>query len=186
MAKKNYLVDLSKIDFDNPIAEVDEIRDFNPQRHEMEQLSAIVHEDVERKECVGYLDVTDHEFWVRGHMPDLPLMPGVMMLEAAAQMCSYMVQKNDLLNSALVGFGGVEKVRFREPVFPGQRLILIAKLTKIRPKWMIMCDFQGVVGEKIVLEGTLKGIPLPIDQLSGPSHATTQAAVVDPTNMTAN
>lgn len=166
MARKRLLVDLTKVDFDNPIAEIDVIRDFNPQRHEMEQLSAIVYEDFENKECVGYLDVTDHEFWVRGHMPQFALMPGVIMLEAVAQMCSYFVQKFNMLETELVGFGGVEKVRFREPVLPGQRLVLISKVTRIRPKWMITCDFQGVVNDRIVLEGCLKGIPLPVQQLT--------------------
>ena len=165
MASKDFLVDLDQIDFDNPIAEVDDIRDYNPQRHEMEQLSAIVYESLDDKTCVGYLDVTDHEFWVRGHMPGLPLMPGVIQLEAIAQMCSYFVRKNNLLESSILGFGGVEKVRFRDPVLPGQRLILLAKLNRIRPNRMVTCDFQGVVERKIVLDGSLKGIPLPVDQL---------------------
>lgn len=171
MAQKDFLVDLDQIDFDHPIAEVDDIRDYNPQRHEMEQLSAIVYENLDEKTCVGYLDVTDHEFWVRGHMPQLPLMPGVIMLESVAQMCSYFVQKHDLLGSQLIGFGGLEKVRFREPVVPGQRLVLIAKLTRIRPKFMIVCDFQGIVDQKLVVDGKLKGIPLPVDQLTPGSNS---------------
>ncbi|MEC9094588.1 MAG: 3-hydroxyacyl-ACP dehydratase FabZ family protein [Planctomycetota bacterium] len=186
MANKNFLVDLEPIDFDQPIAEVDEIRDYNLQRHEMEQLSAIVYENLEEKSCVGYLDVTDHEFWVRGHMPNLPLMPGVIMLEAVAQMCSYFVQKNNLLDSAIVGFGGVEKVRFREPVVPGQRLVLIGKLTKIRPKWMIVCEFQGVVGQKIVVDGSIKGIPLPVDQLNSIQNSGPVTTATNPTNLAAN
>ena len=122
MAKKNYLVDLSKIDFDNPIAEVDEIRDFNPQRHEMEQLSAIVHEDVERKECVGYLDVTDHEFWVRGHMPELPLMPGVMMLEALHQAAVWLVRAEDDFKTPLVLLRETRSVKFGDFLAPGETL----------------------------------------------------------------
>ena len=58
----------------------------------MEQLTAIVFDDVERGICVGYKDISPDEFWVRGHMPGMPLMPGVIMCEAAAQLCSYHVQ----------------------------------------------------------------------------------------------
>lgn len=165
MASKSFLVDLDRIDFDQPIAEIDEIRDFNMQRHEMEQLSAVVYENLEERTCAGYLDVTDHEFWVRGHMPGLPLMPGVIMLEAVAQLCSYFVQKHQLLDSAILGFGGVDNVRFRDVVLPGQRLILLAKLTRIRSNRMMTCDFQGIVDRKIVVDGSLKGIPLPVEQL---------------------
>ena len=72
MAGKELLFDLSQIDFDKPTADIHEIRKYNPQRHEMEQLTAIVYEDMEAKICVGYKDVTQHEFWVRGHMPGCP------------------------------------------------------------------------------------------------------------------
>src|SRR4029078_4381034 len=129
---KDFLIDLSKIDFNRPIADIEEIRKVNPQRFEMEQLTAIVYVDPQKYECVGYKDVTEHEFWVRGHMPGLPLMPGVIMLEAVAQLCSYVSQKYDLLGAEMVGFGGLEDVRFRDPILPGDRLIVMCALDKIR------------------------------------------------------
>ena len=85
MVGKEFIVDLDSIDFDRVLADVHEIRKYNPQRFEMEQLSAIVHEDPQNVTCVGYKDVAHDEFWVRGHMPGMPLMPGVVMLEAVAQ-----------------------------------------------------------------------------------------------------
>jgi 3-hydroxyacyl-[acyl-carrier-protein] dehydratase len=100
-------------------------------------------------------------------MPGMPLMPGVVMVEGAAQMCSYFVQKHNLLEAAMVGFGGLEDVRFRDPVFPGDRLTFISKLTKARPRRMIVSRFQGVVGEKIVVEGIIKGIPIPVEAIAG-------------------
>ena len=115
--------------------------------------------------CVGYKDVTDDEFWVGGHMPGMPLMPGVMMLEAAAQLCGYFAQHQNTLGADMIGFGGLEDVRFRGPVLPGQRLILLSKLLKVRRERLIICRFQGVVGETIVVEGKLKGIAIPIDRL---------------------
>jgi len=163
---KELLFDLSQIDFDKPTADIHEIRKVNPQRHEMEQLTAIVFEDVERKICVGYKDITDHEFWVRGHMPGMPLMPGVVMLEGAAQMCSYFVQRYDLLGSPMVGFGGLEEVRFRDPVVPGDRIVFICTLTKVRRGRMIISRFQGVVKQNVVVEGIIKGVPIPVEALS--------------------
>ena len=165
MAEKDFLVDLSQVDFDHVVASLDEIRRYNPQRFEMEQLSAVVYVNEADYSCVGYKDVTDREFWVRGHMPDLPLMPGVVMLESIAQLCSFVTQRYDLLGAAMVGFGGLENVRFREPVLPGDRFIVMCRLEKVRRGRMIVCQFQGVVEDRIIVEGTLKGIPIPVEAL---------------------
>ncbi len=165
MAGKDLIIELSELDFENPVADIEEIRRFNPQRFEMEQLTAIVYEDTEKHICVGYKDITAGEFWVRGHMPGMPLMPGVVMLEAAAQLCAYYVQKHDMLGSAMIGFGGLEEVRFRDPVLPGSRLIIMSELVKCRRGRMLVSRFQGVVGESIAVEGIVKGIPIPVEAL---------------------
>jgi 3-hydroxyacyl-[acyl-carrier-protein] dehydratase len=165
VAEKRLIFDLSTVDFNTIVADIQTIRRYNPQRHEMEQLTAIVHEDPEEGVCVGYKDVDRDEFWARGHMPSMPLMPGVIMLEAAAQISSYFAQKHDYLGAKMIGFGGLEEVRFRDPVIPGDRLILISRLLKARRGRMIICRFQGVVGDAVVVEGVLKGIPLPVEML---------------------
>ena len=167
MPAKQFLFDLSKIDFNVIKADIEQIRKYNPQRFEMEQLTAIVYEDVEAGVCVGYKDLTPDEFWVRGHMPGMPLMPGVVMLEGAAQLCSYFVQKNDMLGAPMIGFGGLEDVRFRDPVVPGERVVYIGKLKRVRAGRMLVSHFQGVVGENVVVEGVVKGIPIPVEALSG-------------------
>lgn len=167
MAKNKLIFDPSLLDVNAPIAEIEAIREVNPQRYEMEQLTAILYEDLERNACAALKRVTDDEFWVRGHMPGMPLMPGVMMLEAVAQLSSYFTLKNDLLGSTIVGFGGVDGVRFRGPVRPGDDLILMVQLIKVRRKRMIVAAFQGVVNETLILEGTLRGIPIPTEAGQG-------------------
>ena len=93
-------------------------------------------------------------------------MPGVIMCEAAAQMCSYFTQRYDLLGGAkMVGFGGMEEVRFRDTVRPGNRLYVICKQLRVRKGAIIVCNFQGVVNNSVVVDGQIKGIPLPIDAL---------------------
>ena len=166
MVAKDFIVDPSTLDFSNIVADIEQIRKYNPQRFEMEQLTAIVYEDLVRVACVGYKDVTDQEFWVRGHMPGMPLMPGVVMLEAVAQVCCYCSHKYGLLGDSMVGFCGLEDVRFRDPVVPGDRLIVMCELLKVRKPRLIVCRFQGVVGQNIVVEGTLKGIPIPVEYLA--------------------
>ena len=95
----------------------------------------------------------------------MPLMPGVMMCEAAAQLSSYFTQKYNLLEAKVIGFGGLEDVRFREPVVPGDRLVIAVERVRVRPRAMIVCRFQGIVGENIVVDGIIKGVPLPVDYL---------------------
>lgn len=165
MVAKEFLVDLDQIDMENVIADRDEIAKHNPQRFEMEQLSAVVYLDEESLTIVGYKDVTEDEFWVRGHMPNIPLMPGVIQLEAAAQLCSFICQYLDVSGADMVGFGGLDNVRFREAVLPGDRLIVICRLTRVRRQRMVVCDFQCIVNGEIACEGTLRGIPLPLAAL---------------------
>src|SRR5579884_203884 len=118
------LLDPSRIDCAHIEVDLEGIRRINPQRFEMEQLTAIVRIDREDHVIVGYKDVRGDEFWVRGHMPDYPLLPGVLMCEAAAQLCGYYCKTAGLLVGDFIGFGGLENVRFRAPVRPGDRLLL--------------------------------------------------------------
>jgi 3-hydroxyacyl-[acyl-carrier-protein] dehydratase len=163
VAGKGLILDFSEYDVDHVIADQDEIRRYNLQRFEMEQLTAVIYADAARGICAGYKDLTHDEFWVRGHMPNVPLMPGVMMCEAAAQLSSYFAQKFDLLGCKVVGLGGLEEVRFRGTVVPGDRLVVVVERLKVRRSAMILCRFQGFVREALVVEGKIMGISLPID-----------------------
>jgi 3-hydroxyacyl-[acyl-carrier-protein] dehydratase len=163
VAGKELILEFPEFDPSRVLADLDEIRRFNLQRYEMEQLSFICHVDRERKICAGVKDITLDEFWVRGHMPKAPLMPGVIICEVAAQLASYFTQKYDLLGAKVVGFGGLEEVKFRGGVLPGDRLVMVVQLLKVRRGAMIVCRFQGFVREQMVVEGMLKGIPLPLD-----------------------
>ena len=154
------LYDLSAIDFENPVFTLEEIREVNPQRHEMEQLTAIVHVDREKNGLVGYKLVTHDEFWCRGHMPDFPLMPGVMQCEAAAQLANFYARKFDMLGGDFLGFGGMDDVRFRAPVFPGSRLDIMAQITRFRPPRRAEFTFQGYVNGTMVFSGAMIGVAI--------------------------
>src|SRR5450432_789763 len=100
-------LDPSTLDLSRVVVSREELRRSNPQRYEMEHLDGIVYLDRENHVVVGYKDVRPDEFWVRGHMPGYPLLPGVLMCEAAAQMCSYYIVTAGLLQGDFVGFGGL-------------------------------------------------------------------------------
>jgi 3-hydroxyacyl-[acyl-carrier-protein] dehydratase len=160
VAKKPLILDFDEFDVNCVIADVEEIRRYNPQRFEMEQLTAICYENHERHICAGYKDLGPNEFWIRGHMPGLPLMPGVIMCESAAQLASYFTQKMKLMEG-LIGFGGLEEVRFRDVVRPGDRFVIVVRLLKVR-RALLTCEFQGFVRQNMVCQGIIKGIPLPL------------------------
>jgi len=166
VAKKTLILDPSQYDLDRVVANIDEIRRYNLQRYEMEQVSAICHEDPERNICVGYKDLGPDEFWLRGHMPGTPIMPGVLMCEAAAQVASYFTAKRKLMDAAVVGFGGLKGVRFRGVVRPGDRFVIVVQLLRVRSS-MLTCRFECLVRENLVCEGILKGIALPENALRG-------------------
>ena len=140
----------------------------------MEQLTAVVFDDPENNICIGYRDISPEDFWVSGHMPNMPLMPGVMMCEAAAQLCSYHSCRHDLLGCEVVGFGGLDNVRFRETVHPGDRLTIVTQITKLRPGRMIVSRFQEFVGTKLVCEGEIRAIPLPVGELAPSAERPTE------------
>ena len=152
------LVDASRYDPAKVVMTLEEIRRRNPQRYEMEQLSGVLLFDPQAGEIVTFKDLTAEEFWIRGHIPGRPLMPGVIMIEAAAQMSSLyysLVSPSD----KFIGFGGVDDVKFRGQVVPGDKLILLGKAVEIRPRRAVF-DTQGLVGDRLVFQARITGMPL--------------------------
>jgi 3-hydroxyacyl-[acyl-carrier-protein] dehydratase len=151
--------DPASIDCTKILADQEAVRRVNPQRFDMEQLTAIVLLDPKEKVIAGYKDVAADEFWVRGHMPGYPLLPGVLMCEAAAQLCSYYVTTQGLMRGEFLGFGGLEEVRFRAPVHPGDRLLLIGKGIKMNPRQTIF-NVQGFVNSVMVFHADVIGVAM--------------------------
>lgn len=152
-------LDPATLDLSRILADPEAIRKINPQRFDMEQLTAIVYLDPKLHIIAGYKDVRTDEFWVRGHMPGYPLMPGVLMCEAAAQLCSYYVVTQGMMQGEFLGFGGLENVRFRTPVRPGDRLVLIGKGIKMNRRQTVF-NVQAFVGSTIVFHADVYGVPM--------------------------
>jgi 3-hydroxyacyl-[acyl-carrier-protein] dehydratase len=150
------LVDISKIDLSKVVFNRDDILTVNPQNYEMQQLDGIIWYNKEANEILGFKDVTDKEFWVRGHIPGRPLMPGVIMVEAAAQLSSFYVKKIVGVEG-FFGFAGIEEAKFRQTVVPGQRLLLLGKLLKFNPR-RFNFGVQGIVDGAMVFEVTVSGM----------------------------
>jgi 3-hydroxyacyl-[acyl-carrier-protein] dehydratase len=151
--------DLSTIDLSQVIADKEEIRKHNPQRFEMEHLDGIIYVDPSSNLIIGYKDVRPDEFWVRGHIPGFPLLPGVIMCEAAAQLCSFYIMRYSPIEADFIGFGGMEDVRFRRTVKPGERLILVGKANKLHRRQTLF-TVQGMVDGVMVFHGDIIGVAM--------------------------
>ena len=153
-------IELSSLDYDNPIAGIEQIREVNPHRHEFEMLSGIVHIDPDKHQIIGFKDMSSNDFWVRGHMPDIPLFPGVLMCEAAAQLCGYYYVSQKIGDpGSLLGLGGIDETRFVRTVRPGERLVLVANGIKVHRR-MTRFRVVGYVGDERVFETVVTGVPL--------------------------
>lgn len=151
------ILDLSTIDLTLVIAGKDKIRSVLPQRFEMEQLDAIVLSSKDDGLVIGYKDISDEEFWAKGHMPGMPIFPGVLICETAAQLCSYHALTETIIGGDFIAFGGLENVRFRAMVRPGDRLVLVGKAGKINRRQMNY-SVQGFVGTTLVFHGDIIGM----------------------------
>ncbi|UCE99205.1 MAG: beta-hydroxyacyl-ACP dehydratase [Planctomycetota bacterium] len=153
------LFDLSRIDLrSEPIFDREAIGRVNPQRFEMQQLDGILWYNKEKLLVLGYKDVTEDEFWIRGHIPSRPLMPAVIMVEAAAQLSGFFVKYVYELEG-FIGFAGIDSAKFRSIVEPGQRLYLLGHITKFKRR-KYTCSVQGIVGDTMTFEAVISGLEI--------------------------
>jgi 3-hydroxyacyl-[acyl-carrier-protein] dehydratase len=157
MATKN-LIDLTTIDFSKIEVSKERILSLNAQRYEFEQLDRVVYMDLEEMVMIGVKEQKEDEFWVRGHIPSRPIMPGVLMIEMAAQVGSLVFhEKFDPNGEKFFGFGGVNNVKFRGLVLPKQTLVMVVKAVKLRSKIAVFAA-QGFVDNNLVFEAEVTGI----------------------------
>jgi 3-hydroxyacyl-[acyl-carrier-protein] dehydratase len=150
------LMDLSLLDAGRVLVDREGIYRVNPHRFEFQELDGILYLDRPSGLIAGYRDVRPDEFWVRGHIPGRPIFPGVLMIETAAQLVSYYV-KSGSAREGFLGFGGVDGVKFRGAVTPGQRIIMLGKMLEDRPR-RCLGSTQAFVDGAMVYEGLITGM----------------------------
>jgi 3-hydroxyacyl-[acyl-carrier-protein] dehydratase len=132
------------------IMDVQEIRDILPHRFPMLLVDRIVEMTADR--IVGIKNVTVNEPFFTGHFPDFPVMPGVLIVEAMAQVAGVLVLKSiPDRHSKLVLLASVEEAKFRRPVVPGDQLRIEMTVTRAKASVAKMRGVATVDG-KVVAE----------------------------------
>jgi 3-hydroxyacyl-[acyl-carrier-protein] dehydratase len=123
-----------------PILDIDEIRKILPHRYPMLLVDRIL--ELEADRIVGIKNITANEPFFAGHFPEFPVMPGVLIVEAMAQVAGVLVLKEipDRANK-LVFLAGIDNAKFRRPVLPGDQLRIEMKVMK---KKASVAKLQGV------------------------------------------
>ena len=107
------------------------------------------------KRAVGIKNVTANESYFVGHYPHVPIMPGVLILEAIAQLSGIALMTNTTFTPEMIPlFGGADRVRFRKAVVPGDQLRLVTEVEKIRGR-MARVKASAFVENELVAEGVL-------------------------------
>ena len=134
--------------------DTDEVMQILPHRFPFLMVDRIISFETETK-CVGVKTVTINEPFFQGHFPGHPVMPGVMQVEAMAQVASLLLFKLARTSSRIGYFMSADDVKFRKPVMPGDTMFIHAELTKARGERLAKAKCHCVVNDAVVSEGEL-------------------------------
>ncbi|KAK3138674.1 hypothetical protein QOZ80_5AG0371970 [Eleusine coracana subsp. coracana] len=136
------------------VIDINQIRDILPHRYPFLLVDRVI--DYKPGEyAVAIKNVSINDDFFQGHFPDRPIMPGVLMVEALAQVGGIVMLQPEVGGSREnFFFAGIDKVRFRKPVVPGDTLIMRMTLIKLQKRFGIAkMEGKAYVGADLVCEG---------------------------------
>lgn len=137
-----------------PILAVEDIHKLLPHRYPFSLVDRII-EYVPGERAVGIKNVTFNEPHFQGHFPGRPIMPGVLIVEAMAQVGGIVLTQMSDVQGGLFLFAGIDKVRFRRPVTPGDQLVLTVELLCVKRRRFGKMQGRAEVDGQLAAEGEL-------------------------------
>lgn len=154
------MVDLATLDLSRTIYGPRDLETVLKQRGRFALVDGILHMDPETSLVVGYKDVRADDWWAEDHIPGRPIFPGMLMVEASAQLGTFdFFKRRPEIQHTFAGFVGIDHTRFRATVTPTCRLILVGKAKRVR-KTLFTYEFQGFVEGEIVFESEVTGMQI--------------------------
>ena len=144
----------NKKSIDNEQLAIEEILGLLPHRYPFALVDRVI-EHIPGEKAVAIKNITINEPQFQGHFPERPLMPGVLIVEAMAQVGGLIVTQMPDLPSGLFVFAGIDNVKFRRPVVPGDQLIITCQLLSIKRKRFGKVKGEAHVEGKLVCSGEL-------------------------------
>jgi 3-hydroxyacyl-[acyl-carrier-protein] dehydratase len=155
------LVDLASLDLSKDVIPQEELRSLVPHRDFFQLLDGICHYDEKESILIAYKDWPKDAWWASGHVPGKPLMPGVRMIEGAAQAATFLLKKiNNWPAERFVGLGGLDDVRFRGQVVPPARVYFVAGRGTLSGSRLAKFPTQAFCNGQLILDMTLLGVIL--------------------------
>lgn len=136
------------------VMDVNDILAILPHRYPFMLVDRITEMDVEGKRIVGYKNLTFNEPFFQGHFPSEPIMPGVMQLEAMAQVAGILLNKVNDKEGEIAYFMAIDKAKFRRKVVPGDTLRMEIVVTRMRSR-MAVVEGRAYVGEDLASQAEL-------------------------------
>ncbi|CAN5853953.1 hypothetical protein BH11PLA1_BH11PLA1_12520 [soil metagenome] len=152
------LFDLNGLDLSGIVADRAGIAARNPHRDQMALIDSILWTSADFKTGVALWKVRADEFWVTGHFPGRPMLPGVLQVEAGAQL-SVFLYNSRYERPKLCAFTHLDECTFRGSVQPGDDFFLLAQETKANDR-RFQSKIQGIVGGKVAFEAQIEGLSL--------------------------
>ena len=133
------------------VLDINEIKKILPHRYPMLLVDRIL-EIEPMKRAVGIKNITANEVQFLGHFPNEPIMPGVLLIEAMAQVGGVAMLYPEENRGKIAVFAKIDNVRFRKQVVPGDEVVTTAEVTKIMRGNMGIIHWEGKVDGKVACE----------------------------------
>ena len=133
---------------------VGQIQELLPHRYPFALVDRII-EYAPGERAVGIKNVTINEPYFPGHIPGRPIVPGVLIVEAMAQVGGVILTQLPGMKGHFFAFAGIDKVRFRRPVVPGDQLVMTVELLAFKRQRVAKMRGRGVVDGELVVEGEM-------------------------------